>query len=355
MGPFSGILAVIAFGMATGAAQQKPADAAPASKSPELALPSNPKAQKAFQEAIGYANQRNPLAAIESYKKAVKLDPACLRCAKNGIDLALTHGQNKDAWEMAELVEAASTSKSVTDYAQYEGGVALYREGAAHNKKDLLERANAKFESALAAAPNDYEVMFADGMVLANLKEDDKAKSRFEAYVKAAPETNPNRSRAERYIERPELARERMAPNFRVTTMDGQPVSMDDLQGKVVLLDFWATWCGPCNAELPHVKEIVAKYSGRPLVVLSVSWDKDETKWKEFVASHGMTWSQYRDEDHHLTQLFGIDAIPHYFTIDTDGVLKSEQLGSGSDIDGKLKKMVAEAEKKRANAAKGGD
>jgi len=60
--------------------------------------------------------------------------------------LAIEYGRNKDAWEMAEMLEAASTSKSVADFAQYEAGVALYREGAAHHKHDLLERANAKFE-----------------------------------------------------------------------------------------------------------------------------------------------------------------------------------------------------------------
>ena len=60
-----------------------------------------------------------------------------------------------------------------------------------------------------------------------------------------------------------------------------------------------------------------------------------------------MTWAQFRDSDHQVTDLFAIDAIPHYFTIDTDSVLQTEQLGGGSKIDGKLKKMVAEAEKRQ--------
>jgi hypothetical protein len=56
-----------------------------------------------------------------------------------------------------------------------------------------------------------------------------------------------------------------------------------------------------------------------------------------------MTWVQYRDADHHLSNLFGINAIPHYFTIDSDGVLTAEMMGSGSDVEGKLKKLVARA------------
>jgi len=79
------------------------------------------------------------------------------------------------------------------------------------------------------------------------------------------------------------LAQARLAPPFAVTTTDGQRVSMDDLTGKVVLLDFWATWCGPCREALPHMKEIAKKFQGQPLVVLSVSLDSDEQKWKDFI------------------------------------------------------------------------
>jgi len=86
-----------------------------------------------------------------------------------------------------------------------------------------------------------------------------------------------------------------MAPAFAVTTEDGQRISLDDLQGKVVLIDFWATWCGPCRAALPHIQQIAQKFQGQPLVVLSVSLDSDETKWKGFVAKNNMTWLQYRD------------------------------------------------------------
>jgi thiol-disulfide isomerase/thioredoxin len=117
--------------------------------------------------------------------------------------------------------------------------------------------------------------------------------------------------------------------------------------GRVVLIDFWATWCGPCNEELPHLKKIAAEFAGQPLVIISVSWDADEAKWKDFIGKHEMTWLQYRDADHKLSDRFGVNAIPHYFTIDSDGVLTAEMMGSGSDVEGKLKKLI-----KRANDAR---
>jgi len=82
-----------------------------------------------------------------------------------------------------------------------------------------------------------------------------------------------------------------------------------------------------------------------------VSWDSDEAKWKDFIQKNGMTWVQYRDAEHKLSDRFAIDAIPLYFTIDSDGVLTAEMLGEGSDVEGKLKKVIAKAQTQRMMAA----
>src|SRR5260221_1249177 len=134
-----------------------------------------------------------------------------------------------------------------------------------------------------------------------------------------------------------------MAPPFVVTTLDGQRVSLDNLKGKVVLLDFWATWGGPCREALPHMQKIAKNFQGQPLVVLSISLDDDEQKWKDFLEKNGMTWLHYRDGGFEgaISRMFAADAIPHNFTIDADCVLQEEQIGDASE--GKLKKLVAHA------------
>jgi len=177
------------------------------------------------------------------------------------------------------------------------------------------------------------------------------AKVRFEEFVKTRAEDDPDRQRALRYIGQPELARARMAPPFAVTTTDGLRVSMDDLAGKIVLLDFWATWCAPCREALPHMREIANKFQGQPLVVLSVSLDQDEQKWKDFVAKNQMTWPQYRDGGFTgpIAKMFGVEAIPHTFTIDADGVLQDEHIGDAA-IEGKLKKLISHARESQAAA-----
>jgi peroxiredoxin len=159
------------------------------------------------------------------------------------------------------------------------------------------------------------------------------------------------RQRALRYASQPELALARMAPSFVVTTADGQQVSLDDLQGKVVLLDFWATWCAECVTAVPHVREIAKKFQGAPLVVLSISLDTDRASWQSFIASHEMTWPQYFDGGWTgpIAKLFGVHAIPHTFTIDADGVLQDERIGDSS-IESKLKKLVAKAQEAQTAA-----
>ena len=93
------------------------------------------------------------------------------------------------------------------------------------------------------------------------------------------------------------------------------------------------------------MQRIAKKFQGQPLVVLSVSLDSDEQKWKDFIAKNGMTWVHYRDGGFTgpVATLFGVKAIPQTFTIDADGVLQDEHIGDAS-IEGKIKKLVARAQ-----------
>ena len=226
----------------------------------------------------------------------------------------------------------------------YEFAIVLMQEGVQKHKDEFFARAHEEIAKALAAHANFPDALMLDGRALAQLRQDDAAKARFEQFAKTRPAEDPDRLRALRFIGNPELARARMAPPFSVTTFDGRQVSMDALQGKVVLLDFWATWCQPCREALPHIQELARKFQGQPLVIVSVSLDSDEQKWKDFIGKNEMTWPQYRDGGFTgpVAKMFGVTAIPHTFTIDADGVLQDEHIGDGS-IEGKLKKLLARA------------
>jgi thiol-disulfide isomerase/thioredoxin len=306
--------------------------------------PTNEKAQKTYKEGVEFLNKGELAWALDSFKKADKQDGGhCHVCQQN----MLQYGLNLQDWKTAEagaeeMVADAQRNEDAA-IALHQLGTLLFREAMVRHKDDLFSRAHEQYTLALAKAPNFPDAVFADGLTLARLKQDDAARARFEQFVKMRPADNPNRQRALRYIEQPDLARARMAPPFAVRTLDGQRVSLDDLQGKVVLLDFWATWCGPCREALPHMVKIAKSFQGQPLVVLSVSLDRDEHKWKEFIEKNGMTWLHYRDGvNGPISKLFGVEAIPHTFTIDADGVLQDEHTGDAS-IEGNLKKLVARA------------
>jgi thiol-disulfide isomerase/thioredoxin len=312
--------------------------------------PANEKAQKTYKEGLKYAEQHQNDAALDSFKKADKQDDGhCLACQKKMIKYGIELGEWKTAETAAEEEVAAAKGAKDMALAHYQLGLILKDEGVDKKKDEAFARAHEEMTKALTSAPNFPDAVFVDGQILAHLKQDDAAKKQFEQFVRMKPEDDPVRQRALRYISDPDLARARMAPAFAVTTTDGQRVALDELKGKAVLIDFWATWCGPCREALPHMKEIAKKFEGQPLVILSVSLDEDEQKWKEFVAKNEMTWLQYRDGKFTGTMapLFGVRSIPQTFTIDSDGVLQDQHIGDAS-IEGKLKKLVGRARELQA-------
>lgn len=307
--------------------------------------PTNPKAQKTLQSGMEWVQRHDYSAAVDSFKKANKQDGGhCEECANKIVKYGMMSGNFKDADAAAQQLIADAKDPMHAGLAHTERATVLLREGLIEKKADCFAESDKEFQLAMAAYPATADLYFYDGLALAHINQDDAAKARFQKYLSLAAGDDVQRPRAQRYIDNPELARARMAPAFSVATMDGKQVSLDGLAGKVVLIDFWATWCGPCREALPHIRDIAQRFSGEPLVVFSVSLDNDDTAWRSFVAKNGMTWLQYRDGGFNgpISKLFGVNAIPHTFTIDADGVLQDEHVGDAS-LEGKLKKLCARA------------
>jgi thiol-disulfide isomerase/thioredoxin len=319
--------------------------------------PADAKAQKTFADADKKLKEHKRLDAIEDLKKADKQDGHhCGSCAEKLVSLGMEIGDNKLAVEYGNELVSIAQSPSQTATAHALRGIAEVREGLAEHKKNQFAAGDQDLQAALAISPNDGTVLYYDGLALSNLMQDEAARQRFTAYAKQQKPGSMMEKRALRYVNDPELGRARLAPAFEFTTLDGQYQSLDDLQGKVVLIDFWATWCGPCIRALPSIQHIAQKFSGQPLVVISISLDTDEGKWKSFVAAHQMTWVQGWDRGWNgpIGSLFGVREIPHTFSIDADGVLQDEHVGD-SAMEGKLKKLIAQAQQIHATEALGGD
>jgi thiol-disulfide isomerase/thioredoxin len=132
------------------------------------------------------------------------------------------------------------------------------------------------------------------------------------------------------------------------TTVDGSKFTTKDWKGKVILVDFWATWCGPCIQELPRVKKIYLDQHAKGLEILGVSCDSDAAELKGFIDKNkDMPWPQLFDKDQNpklewspLAKEWGINAIPTMFLIDRKGVLRS--VDARGDFETEIPKLLAE-------------
>jgi peroxiredoxin len=330
---------------------RNPTTAEPApTGAPAPAYASDPK----FQQALASAKEmRMPVdERLARWKNANKIAKGqCIECLHQMIQLQIVQKQWKDVYNTCNQLDAIATTPKEKFYAESERGAALMHGNNDEPKPDQVKAAEDSLRAALTITPSSANLVYLDGRALAMMGRDDEAKAMFQKYLDLVGMSDPYRTRAEHFIEDPRLAALRMAPAFTLTTSEGEQMSLDEMGGKVVLLDFWATWCGPCNQALPEIRRIAQKFADQPFVVISISSDTNEAAWSTFIRTNRMTWPQYRDANGALNRAYGVSSIPRYFTIDTDGALQSVKVGSGADVEGDVKKLLNkahDAEKKKA-------
>jgi peroxiredoxin len=143
-----------------------------------------------------------------------------------------------------------------------------------------------------------------------------------------------------------------LAPDFAMADTNGTMVKLSSFKGKYVLVDLWASWCGPCRQENPNVVRTFNKYKDRNFTVLGVSLDQPGAKERWLTAIHkdGLTWTHVSDLkfwDNEVAKLYGVQAIPQNFLLDPNGKVIAKNL-RGDALDAKLAEVLAKAEKVKA-------
>ena len=159
---------------------------------------------------------------------------------------------------------------------------------------------------------------------------------------------------AEYRLRAAELSLGRPAPDFTLKDINGETVSLKDFRGKVVLLDFWATWCGPCIHELPKLKALYEQHKDNPdFALISISSDVNDETVAKFVASNEMPWIHIRETEE-MQGKYIVIGIPHYTVIDKNGLVREDNLRGGIELNAVVSSLLAEApvEPNRTNNAK---
>jgi peroxiredoxin len=122
------------------------------------------------------------------------------------------------------------------------------------------------------------------------------------------------------------IAQGEKAPDFTVKTMEGKEVKLSDYEGKKVFLNFWATWCPPCKAEMPHMQSF---YDDKPenIEILAINLEESNKKISEFVDQYGLTFPILMDEDGKVTETFEVYTIPTTYVLNEDGTVHQKIIG----------------------------
>ncbi|HRF39522.1 MAG TPA: TlpA disulfide reductase family protein [Saprospiraceae bacterium] len=128
------------------------------------------------------------------------------------------------------------------------------------------------------------------------------------------------------------------APDFAQATPEGKMLKLSELRGKVVLIDFWASWCGPCRRENPNVVRMYQQYKDKGFEILGVSLDRDRQRWLDAIQQDGLTWlhvSDLQQWSNAVAQMYGVSSIPHTVLLDAEGRILARNL-RGEALEHKL-------------------
>lgn len=280
--------------------------------------------------------------AVRAFEQADKLAGGdCVECRLGLARSFIKLRAYKETLKNIDVVLGMTQEKIHLISAYNAQGIALV-EMAGTDPKQLAEAEKA-FRQVLALSEGQLNaVRFSLGVTLLRLSRDAEGVALLKEYL----EREPNSEKAEEakdLIAKPLRARKRLVPDFQVATLAGDYLTAEDMEGKVLLLDFWATWCAPCVAAVPSLRSLSRRMKDAPFVLVSVSVDTDEAALREFIAKHQMSWPQVWDERHELTRKCRVEGFPTYMLVSHEGEVVHVARGWGQGIELELRSRISAA------------
>lgn len=279
--------------------------------------------------------------AVEAFSKLTKQHKDCAVCWLGMGYGKLRLNELDEAEKYANKALALSADNSERAGAHNLKGE-VFLAGSPRDAKDSA-KAEEEFRESLKLAPEMATFHLNLARALLKQSRDEEASAELKQCLSLHP-APAMADTAEKLLSNPKRGREDFVPDFQFTTLRGDQISSQQLAGKMVVMDFWATWCPPCRESVPELRDLAKKYPGQ-VVLISVSADSDDSRWREFIAKHDMTWHQYRDADHKIAGAFGVHAFPTYLVIGGDGAIEQRIVGMNPQetVVHRLKQFLANA------------
>lgn len=298
-----------------------------------------------FESGKALFRQRKYDDALKSFRRANELrEKKCADCYAWMTDTYFSLEAYKNVIAAADKAVALAPNDTQLLIKVYNNkGLALQAQA---NIKDQnkLQLAEGVFRLGLALPNAPAVLRYNLGVTLLQQYRDPEGVAELKQYVQSQPKGSYV-ALARKLIENPRRARENYAPDFAFTSADGEYITSEDLRGKVVVLDFWATWCPPCRASVPELRNLHRKYvTNQSFVMIGISNDDNDQVLREFTTENKMLWAQYRDQAGKLLRAFGIRALPTYMIIDHEGIVRYLSIGAGGrssiNLENELRKQL---------------
>jgi TonB family protein len=310
-----------------------PAAAAPVAPARE------PKIDSDLEAAFQLLGKRQNEEALRAFRKAN--DQRGQNCAVCYMGIARAYemlGAAKNVVENCDRALAIERNdRTLIAQARQLKAVALQDLGPKDAKR--LREAEEELRAALTLEPAANFLHFNLGLVLLRQGRDADGIAELKEELALRP-SSPHAERTRKMIENPRRAREAFAPEFSLVTLQREYLDLASLKGKVVLLDFWGTWCPPCVAAVPTLRGLQKRHGKDAFVMVSVSSDSDEGVVRAFIEKNEMQWPQTWDRDRKIQQAFDVRGFPTYVLIDAEGVVQFRTMGGGAGAQTALEKAI---------------
>jgi thiol-disulfide isomerase/thioredoxin len=259
------------------------------------------------------------------------------------LQVAVRLGNTNKLAELEERLQARASDPKASEDERVQLRVEAVQRAAMARKEQGMTAVLADYEKGARELLKEFPKRDEPYQMLLTVAGDSDAKTAraLVQEVLAGTDTASLKAEAKDLLETLDMLGKPLAIKF--TALDGRAVDLGKLSGKVVLVDFWATWCGPCVAELPNVKAAYDKLHAKGFEIVGISFDDDKGKLQRFVAKEETKWPQYFDGkgwENKFGQQFGIHSIPAMWLVDKMGNLRDT---NGRDaLAGKVEKLLAE-------------